>query len=220
MSQPRRATSRKTRRSPTAAGSTSQAGTFRLDPGPDGRSQQITAAGTCGSRKVGSRTHLSTSGPTMRSRSSPARHARRLESRFRDLRRLGQGGRREDLHQRPAAADQVTADDLKQTIRTKIPFKIGQRHTSSRVRAAGRSHVCAFYARALCRARSDNRWRCSSAPHSLQMPADKRPAAEQDGVFAWWRSVLDPDSSGPDGPGSRPSRPKKRAIKMRGTSPT
>ena len=62
--------------------------------------------------------------------------AERLEPRPGHLRRLGQGRRDQDLPRRQAPANQVDADALKDTIRTKVPFKLGQRTTRLKVEDA------------------------------------------------------------------------------------
>ena len=61
---------------------------------------------------------------------------------FVDLRRLGKAGRREDLLQRRSAADRRRSRQLQDTIRTKVPFKIGQRHTERALRGRRRCRIC------------------------------------------------------------------------------
>ena len=55
---------------------------------------------------------------------------KQVDARRRHLRRLGEGGGREGLRRRRSRSRRPSqADKLKGTIRTHVPFKIGQRHT-------------------------------------------------------------------------------------------
>jgi Protein of unknown function (DUF1553)/Protein of unknown function (DUF1549)/Concanavalin A-like lectin/glucanases superfamily/Planctomycete cytochrome C len=110
---------------------------------------------------------------------------------------------------------EAKADGLKQTIRTEVPFKLGQRHTSSRLDDVT-VHSLRIYNRALSPAETGVLAGAARAAALARMPADKRPRDEQDGVFAWWRRVIDP--------ASRELRDKlavlaaeEGAIKQRGT---
>jgi hypothetical protein len=82
---------------------------------------------------------------------------------------------------------------LKQTIRTEVPFKLGQRHTSSRLDDVA-VHSLRIYDKALSPPEAGILAGAARAAALAQMPADKRPRDEQDGVFGWWRRVIDPDS--------------------------
>jgi hypothetical protein len=87
----------------------------------------------------------------------------------------------------------VHADGLKQTIRTQVPLKLGQRHTGSRIDQLV-AHTLRIYDRALSPSEAGILAGATEAGTLLRTPAAKRPQAEQDRVFAWWRTVLDPDS--------------------------
>jgi hypothetical protein len=110
---------------------------------------------------------------------------------------------------------EAKADGLKQTIRTEVPFKLGQRHTSSRLDDVA-VHSLRIYDKALSPPEAGALAGAARAAALARMPADKRPRDEQDGVFGWWRRVIDP--------GSRELRDKlavlaaeEAAIKQRGT---
>jgi hypothetical protein len=88
-------------------------------------------------------------------------------------------------------ATEVEADGLKQSIRTDVPFKIGQRHTTARVDETV-IHSVRIYDRALS---PDDVMRLSGAPRAATLvgkPVEKRSAEELEGVFAWWRRAIDP----------------------------
>jgi hypothetical protein len=87
----------------------------------------------------------------------------------------------------------VHADSLKQSIRTDVPLKVGQRHTGSRIDQLG-VHTLRIYERALSPVEAGMLAGATHAATVLRLPAGKRSQAELDQVFAWWRSVLDPDS--------------------------
>ena len=87
----------------------------------------------------------------------------------------------------------VHADGLKQTIRSQVPLKVGQRHTGSRIDQL-MVHTLRIYDRSVLPREVGILAGASRAAALLRMPNDKRPRNEQDGVFAWWRTVMDPDS--------------------------
>jgi len=90
-------------------------------------------------------------------------------------------------------ATEVQADGLKQTIRNQVPFKVAQRHSSSRVDQAV-IHTVRIYDRALSPREVGQLAGAGRAAALARTPADKRSDEEQAGVFAWWRSVMDPVS--------------------------
>jgi hypothetical protein len=88
-------------------------------------------------------------------------------------------------------ATEIQADNLKNTIRTQVPLKVGQRHTSSRLDHVA-IHTVRVYDRALTPREAGYVAGASRGAALLQTPAAKRSRDEQDGVFAWWRNVVDP----------------------------
>jgi len=112
-------------------------------------------------------------------------------------------------------ATEVQADSLKRTIRNQVPLKVRQRHTSSRVDQA-LIHTVRIYDRALSPREVGQLAGAGRAAALAQTPPESRAGDEQDGVFAWWRNVMDP--------ASRELREKlaalnaeEAAIKQRGT---
>jgi hypothetical protein len=79
----------------------------------------------------------------------------------------------------------VEADNLKSTIRTEAPFKIGQRNTSERVLGVGVYDV-RLYSRRLSGGEVQQLSRAQRAAELLAKPADKRTAQEADELFVWW----------------------------------
>ncbi|MFI5458260.1 MAG: DUF1553 domain-containing protein [Isosphaerales bacterium] len=90
-------------------------------------------------------------------------------------------------------ATEVQADGLKQTIRNQVPFKVGQRHSSSRVDQAV-IHTVRIYDRALSPLEVGQLAGAGRAAALVRTPPEERSDEEQAGVFAWWRSVIDPAS--------------------------
>ena len=88
---------------------------------------------------------------------------------------------------------EVKTDGLKQTIRTEVPFKLGQRHTSSRLDGVA-VHSLRIYDKALTSAEAGVLAGAARAAALARIPVEKQPRDEQDGVFAWWRHVIDPAS--------------------------
>lgn len=79
----------------------------------------------------------------------------------------------------------VEADALKNTIKTPVPLKIGQRHTDSRV--AGVSiHDLRLYGRSLANAEIGQLSKGTALVELLAKPADKRTPKEVDEVYDWW----------------------------------
>ena len=87
----------------------------------------------------------------------------------------------------------VHADGLKQTIRSQVPLKVGQRHTGSRIDELV-VHTLRVYDRALSPREAGILAGAVRAAALLRVPGKDRPSNEQEAVFAWWRTVMDPDS--------------------------
>jgi Protein of unknown function (DUF1553)/Protein of unknown function (DUF1549)/Concanavalin A-like lectin/glucanases superfamily/Planctomycete cytochrome C len=82
------------------------------------------------------------------------------------------------------------ADSLSRPIRTQVPLKLGQRHTSSRVDQMV-IHSVRLYDRAIARSEASFLAGVSSALDFLKTPSSKRAMDVEGTVFTWWRSVLD-----------------------------
>ena len=80
---------------------------------------------------------------------------------------------------------QVAADGLKNTIRAKVPFKLGQRNNSSKVEDAIFQDL-RVYARSLPPDEVERLVTATRLTYLISKPADKRPAAEVEGAFAWY----------------------------------
>ncbi len=88
---------------------------------------------------------------------------------------------------------ETNADTLSQPIRTQVPLKLGQRHTSARLDQTV-IHTVRLYDRALSSPEAGLLGGASRAADLLKSPADKRSKEERDAVFAWWRGAIDPAS--------------------------
>jgi hypothetical protein len=88
-------------------------------------------------------------------------------------------------------ATEIAADSLKQSIRNQVPFKVGQRHSSSRVENT-RIHTVRIYDRPLEQREVEQLAGAARAAALARTRAEKRSSEEQDGVFAWWLAVIDP----------------------------
>jgi hypothetical protein len=84
----------------------------------------------------------------------------------------------------------VTADKLKNTIRTKVPLKVGQRNNSSRVDHALIQDL-RIYTRALSGPEVLRLMRSTRAAWLATKPADKRSAREKNELYDWWLSSED-----------------------------
>jgi hypothetical protein len=87
----------------------------------------------------------------------------------------------------------VHADALQQTIRSQVPLKVGQRHTGSRIDQLA-VHTLRVYDRALSPREAGILAGAARAAALLRVPSNQRQRIEQEGVFAWWRTAMDPDS--------------------------
>ncbi len=90
-------------------------------------------------------------------------------------------------------ATETPADKLSSTIRTSVPLKLGQRHTTARVDQTV-IHSVRLYDRALSPREASFVGGAALAADLLSTPPDKRSREEQDAVFAWWRATSDPAS--------------------------
>jgi hypothetical protein len=90
-------------------------------------------------------------------------------------------------------ATTVAADSLKQTIRNKVPFKIGQRHSSDRLGEAIIGGV-RLYDRVLAPAEADHLAWAGRTAALARTPADKRTSTELEAVLTWWLRSIDPAS--------------------------
>jgi mono/diheme cytochrome c family protein len=82
------------------------------------------------------------------------------------------------------------ADALKNTIKTDVPLKVGQRHTTGRLDGAQLGDV-RLYGHALAPDAAARLAGAGRASALLALPADQRPADELDALFAWWAATLD-----------------------------
>jgi hypothetical protein len=87
----------------------------------------------------------------------------------------------------------VQADRLRDTIRTSVPFKVGQRHTTARLDGTLIQDV-RVYGRALSGPEVARLARTTRAAWLAGKPAAQRSAAETDELFGWWLSEGDPAS--------------------------
>ena len=86
---------------------------------------------------------------------------------------------------------ETAADTLSQSIKTSVPLKLGQRHTTARLDQTV-IHSVRIYDRALSPGEAGLLAGASRAVDLLKAPAAKRSKEEQDAVFAWWRNAMDP----------------------------
>ncbi len=118
------------------------------------------------------------------------------------------------LNGEPQATD-TAADGLKRSIRTDVPFKVGQRHSTSRVDQTV-IHSVRIYDRALSPGEAGLLVGAARAAALLQQPVEKRSSQEQEGVYTWWRGAIDP-ASRELRDGLALLEQKEAAIKQRGT---
>jgi hypothetical protein len=85
---------------------------------------------------------------------------------------------------------EVEADALKSTIRTKVPFKIGQRNTSERLQNIDLQDL-RVYDRTLSLAEAGQLAKSSRINELLGRPEGKRTVAETNELFDWWLSTSD-----------------------------
>jgi mono/diheme cytochrome c family protein len=87
----------------------------------------------------------------------------------------------------------VFADSLKSTIRTTVPLKVGQRHTSERLSAAVLQDV-RLYGRSLPPAEVDQLAKATRVAAVLAKEASKRSPQEVGEVYDWWLTTSDQPS--------------------------
>jgi hypothetical protein len=88
---------------------------------------------------------------------------------------------------------QVQSDTLKNSIRTEVPFKIGQRNDSDPL-SGGALADLRVYRRALTPREIDTLAKSSRYERIVAKPADQRSEQEQSDLFAWWLGALDEPS--------------------------
>src|SRR5207302_2286366 len=85
----------------------------------------------------------------------------------------------------------VAADKLNETIRTTVPFKIGQRHTSERLPALLLENL-RVYERTLTPVETANLAKADRLIQLFGKPADQRTDAERSELLDYWLANLDP----------------------------
>jgi len=85
---------------------------------------------------------------------------------------------------------QVQADRLKGSIRTDVPFSLGQRNTASRLQKVALQDV-RIYGRALTATEVDRIFRGTRAAWLVARPADQRTEADKNEVYPWWLDMMD-----------------------------
>jgi hypothetical protein len=88
---------------------------------------------------------------------------------------------------------ETNTDSLSQPIRTQVPLKLGQRHTSSRIDDLV-IHSVRLYDRAISKPEAAFLAGVLKALDFLKTPASKRTTDVESSVFTWWRAGLDPAS--------------------------
>ncbi|MGE5193399.1 MAG: DUF1553 domain-containing protein [Deltaproteobacteria bacterium] len=86
---------------------------------------------------------------------------------------------------------QVQADSLRDTTRTEVPFKIGQRNAGERLPALMLENL-RLYARALTPVEAANLARSDRLAQLFGKPAGQRSDAERNELFDYWQANLDP----------------------------
>jgi hypothetical protein len=84
----------------------------------------------------------------------------------------------------------VFTDKLSGTIKTTVPFKVGQRHASERVKDVSLQDL-RVYSKTLSGPQVQQLAKSSKAADFLAKPADKRTPAERAELFDWWLVSLD-----------------------------
>jgi hypothetical protein len=90
-----------------------------------------------------------------------------------------------------AKATNVESDNLQNSIRTEVPFKIGQRNTSELLSGAS-IHDLRIFTRALAPAEAESLAKATRYASLVVKPADQRSDEEKDEIFGWWLATLDP----------------------------
>jgi hypothetical protein len=84
----------------------------------------------------------------------------------------------------------IFADALQSTIRTTVPLKIAQRHTTARLEGVALQDL-RIYDKALAATDVANLARGTRGAWLVRKPADQRSPAEKDELFAWWLAAQD-----------------------------
>ncbi|HWY87252.1 MAG TPA: DUF1553 domain-containing protein, partial [Gemmataceae bacterium] len=110
---------------------------------------------------------------------------------------------------------EVFTDKLTQTIRTPVPFKVGQRHTSERL-AGVMLQDLRLYERALSSQDVDQLAKGTRAQWLLAKAAKDRASSEVTELYAWWLAALDQPSRALTG-SVGPLREEETVLRSRGT---
>ena len=109
----------------------------------------------------------------------------------------------------------VQSDTLKDTIKTKVPFRLAQRHTSSRFDDLAIQDV-RIYGRALSAVEVGKVGTGARATWLVAKPAAERTDADKNELYTWWLSDLDPTTA-KLGASLAAIEKEEAAIKARGT---
>ncbi len=85
---------------------------------------------------------------------------------------------------------EVFTDKLSATIKTTVPFKVGQRHQTERAIGVSLQDL-RLYAKTLTGPQAEQLARSSKAAEFLAKPVDKRTPQERNELFDWWLVALD-----------------------------
>ena len=85
----------------------------------------------------------------------------------------------------------VAADKLKGTIRTAVPFKIGQRNTDQKLQFMTRRRPAAVRPRPVAARGRAARRPAATSSSSSPRPADERTAEEKAKALDWWLAAVD-----------------------------
>ena len=110
----------------------------------------------------------------------------------------------------------VENDSLKSTTRTKVPFKIGQRHHGQRVTNSIALADLRVYDRPLTGIDAQLLAGSQKSADVLAKPADKRSEKETDELFTWWLVNFDAEYNRLTA-GQRKLQEEETAIRGRGT---
>ncbi|REK06787.1 MAG: DUF1553 domain-containing protein [Planctomycetota bacterium] len=88
----------------------------------------------------------------------------------------------------------VAADTLKNSIRTDVPFKLGQRNSSARVDGLALQDL-RVYARSLSPEEVSALASVTRAAYLVSQPAEGRSSDETEELYSWWLDKIDPKSA-------------------------
>ncbi len=114
----------------------------------------------------------------------------------------------------PQATD-VAVDALKNSIRTTVPLRAGQRQSSDRLDGAA-INALRIYGRILMPGEVDALAWADRIAAIVRTPAGKRPAADIEAAFGWWLRSIDPTAKAMQGKLAA-LEAEEAAIKSRGT---